>query len=743
MDSQNIISITGDLEKLDLDMINWQSLTFAQRKRSDDACISKYGRTNTELYELLRKNIELSSTDASLLSEGSLELEIKKTDIDSKLDKMNSSKRLQKEFGFVIIDPWILDNVPEYTLEELESKYNLFLSSAEDIKKGSNSNSIELWGYDVHNMYNIMKNKILDLEYSKKEKDDPEFHLPTNDLQLSEYTTYVKSEIEHSDLLHKKLRYIDCLSYKGTVYEEAVLERLSNEINESCKNSFANYSEDIPLITPWFTPDELEALTNKEIEPFEYIIGNRDTVSLNENIKKAMYELSIATESDIEEKTKNVISLGWNPSVPYNEHTISYARQRQINWLRENKYIEFIDISEFFVLDEDKIEVPIVQLEPVYIVLINHEGINSKIIRAWTKSNYSHAGISLDENLDKIYSYNMTGPDGSSGFGIESLRFYKRAKDPNLKVMTFFVEPNVKMALKEKIDYFVKNKDKTSYSISNIFRIILNKTKDTSYSLSLVCSQFVDTILKMVNLDISGKPSNLVVPGDFDKSNMNKMFITYNGKVKGYKPSIVKKKITKLLSSNLFPDSLIVKPIGETMERIFVNKDLESLFVETGDPNIDVVLSEIRSILTPTAVITEAKPLPVRFGKKGDLFIDLPRDLELEYQEAHRLLESYNENNIEGIKHQLARLFYINSIIERKIKKMKKGDESYKELIDLRARVINDFKKYIKLVQSMEKNFDFELYMKNSEYYNKTVMVDRHTMKYSGKLISNLIKLMV
>jgi biotin-(acetyl-CoA carboxylase) ligase len=73
---------------------------------------------------------------------------------------------------------------------------------------------------------------------------------------------------------------------------------------------------------------------------------------------------------------------------------------------------------------------------------------------------------------------------------------------------------------------------------------------------------------------------------------------------------------------------------------------------------------------------------------------------------------------------------------------MDKEDEDYKDLIDLRARVINDFKKYMKIVQNYEKNFDFEQYMKNSEYYNKTVMVDKHTMKYTGALIKDLIKVM-
>ena len=103
----------------------------------------------------------------------------------------------------------------------------------------------------------------------------------------------------------------------------------------------------------------------------------------------------------------------------------------------------------------------------------------------------------------------------------------------------------------------------------------------------------------------------------------------------------------------------------------------------------------------------------------------------------------YDMTNEEGIKHELARLFYINSIIEKKLKKKKQQDPEYKELTDLRARVINDFTKYFKIIKTNDKEFDFNKYIKNSEYYNKTITVDNSTLKFTGNYIKAILKMLV
>ena len=87
----------------------------------------------------------------------------------------------------------------------------------------------------------------------------------------------------------------------------------------------------------------------------------------------------------------------------------------------------------------------------------------------------------------------------------------------------------------------------------------------------------------------------------------------------------------------------------------------------------------------------------------------------------------------------MARLFYINSVLEKKLNKMDKNSPNYKESIDLRARVMNDFHKISKIVFDKDINFDFNKYFKKSEYSNESLEVDYNVLKYSGKLIKSII----
>lgn len=745
MSPENVITPTMNLDSLEKDMNDWRLLTLDQRKRSDEICVRKYGRTNAELYTLLKKNILLAQNKEEVLSESIA------TKNFSIIEKINESYKLQNEEGIVIINPWIENGFPDYSKDQLSETFNRYLELPDNLRKKSDEESIRLWGNNPYYMYENMADmlkKVNQISYMKS------WTPPQKDVQISDYVDDIK--FESTDIIRRYMRNLDIIANSQSIYESTIFKSVLEE-----DNSIVDYAEDIPLVTPWFTPDEMQDLFSIEVDPYDYIIGH-NAIDLNESIKKAMFEYTSKLYSSstqfqyngvVEEAKNKVISLGWNPSVPFNDKAKSFARKRQLKWFRENKDINIIDLSRFYATEDitpedivDSKDSDLIDevLEPVHVVLLSHGGINSKVIRGLTHANYSHAGLSFDEKMNNIYSFNAASASspGKGGFSIESIDFYKNSKDVKIKILTLFVSRSVKNKLKKNVDYYIENIKKTKYSYEDIFSIALNKTRDTAYSLNMICSQFVDSILKLANIDITGKSSNLVVPGDFDKNKTSKLFCLFNDALEKFSPSNLKRKVTNLLKRHNRSD-LITIPLAEVVNDIFAG-DISKFYSITENKKANKVLNEIRILLDPESVIVEEKHIPFRFDKPGNLYIDLPRDLEIEYQEAHRLLESYNEGNIEGIKHQLARLFYINSIIERKIKRIKnKNDKDYKPLIDLRARVINDFKKYIKIVQNSEPNFDFEEYMKHSEYYNKTVVVDTHTMKYTGKAIRDILKLMV
>ena len=737
MDKNHIITMTTQQEDLDLDMERWRGLTYHLIQESDIKCRQFYKMGVEELYEAVRSNTDLFPDDTSLIESAILEAIDFELTGDDREEKFVRSSELRQDPNVVIINPFFSDAVPDYSIEDLEATYQRYLALPDSLKDQSDAYSVSLWGKDVHNMYSIMRLKFTTNIDNELQRLDPDFG-GQKDRLLNDYNNTVCTEIAEScDIMSLLYRKMDLSYPKSALQESVVCEDMIEQIDQKMDTGYFDYGKEIPLVTPFFTPDEMEDLIGAEVDPYEFSIAP-DQKRLHEELRQA-YHLFEASPTD--KNRDRLIRLGWNPSVPYNEYTMTFARDRTVQWFNDHKSYQIIDMSQIVINEADVKEEPdITDLEPIHIVLLQNDFVRSKVIRWWTKSKFSHAGISFDTSMKNIYSFNAKGPnDKDFGFVVESLDFWmKTAKNPHVEVVTFFVPKEVKKELQKSVMYYVTNKSKTKYDFMNYFRIVFNKTKDTAQSLSMVCSQFVDAILKSVKIDLSGKPSNLTYPGDFDPKPGSRLFVTFFDKIEKYRPQIVANKVRFLLKRP--HDSIVTLPVMEVVDQFFLTKDIRYLMSETDSPKVNECLRQIRELLVAESVVSEAKLVPVRFNQKGDLYVDLPKNLEREYQDAHQLLTSYGEDNLSGIKHQLARLFYLNQILEQRIHKTKVNDKQYKKYVNLRARVLNDFKRYFNVVTSKEKNFDFEEYYKNTEFYPNTIKLDRHTMKYTGKLIKDFIK---
>ena len=133
----------------------------------------------------------------------------------------------------------------------------------------------------------------------------------------------------------------------------------------------------------------------------------------------------------------------------------------------------------------------------------------------------------------------------------------------------------------------------------------------------------------------------------------------------------------------------------------------------------------------------------MQFDNYGNLLITKPDkvDLDKEYFESHRLLKTYKESkNIDGIKFELCRLWYLNTIAENKIYTKKLDKDELKSINTSRARILNDFSKYIKIVLKEDKNFNFNNFYAKSKFDDKQIRVNRSTLKYSYEYIKKALK---
>lgn len=121
----------------------------------------------------------------------------------------------------------------------------------------------------------------------------------------------------------------------------------------------------------------------------------------------------------------------------------------------------------------------------------------SKIITGATGDQFSHASISFTPSLDPLYSFGTKKLDSKGrelGFLIDKPNSHLWGDIPcSYSVYVTFVNKENYEKMKERLNYFVKNKDKLKYDFSGLVRIFFNIKSTTEKK--WFCSRFVAEIL--------------------------------------------------------------------------------------------------------------------------------------------------------------------------------------------------------------------------------------------------------
>lgn len=579
----------------------------------------------------------------------------------------------------------------------------------ECVRKGATRLSVNKKNEKAINLYKKRNFKVVKedntmyyMELNKKTHGLKESY--SNIPELNEdYKKYITQNFE--DILKAEEESIEKFGFSIKERYKSIFDDICSRqyLNENVNESTALQNEDfvrsikyktsIDNITclPYFTPQELEDIIFKEgVEQPEWFkeykllqngIVSERFIELNKQRLNDLYE-------NINEDSDTILKLGWSPSIPLTSDNLEKVSSTTAFRIKSNLYTnEFYDAT--CLHDDGYIEESTKDNKnPVYVILVYTASPFGKMIKQYTHGIYTHAAMSLDNTLNKLYSFNLNNQFNKlGGFSIESIEGYKKDnKDAIMCVYTTFVNDEKKRKLDKQINYFIGNIDKTKYSILNVLSLIANKPIELAND--MICSQFVDRMLKSVDIDVTGMASSLVTPNDIYKSTSNKIYKVYEGRVDEYNHKKVQAKVNKLRRSS----------------------------------------------------ITEAKSAPIQFDKDGNLLIikDI-KDVQEEYNKCHKLLLSYESSgNVEGMKHELYKLWYLNLILERKIYKNKKPEKEYH---DMRARILNDFNKYLKTVNKAEPDFDFTSGYEESPYSDAAIKIHSHTLKYGVKYSKSLFKL--
>ena len=635
MTSDNVIELFPTIPEMEAEMNKWQMLTYDQKRKSDDACMNKYGCTNEQLYA--KHYVRLQAGES--LDEVTINIINNDTATEYQTsDELNYIDNLMKSDPNMVI---IKNNDSKDTLDEKYNKYSMLTPNYKDL---CDDQSLKLYGKTFIQKYNE--------EISKIEKIYGD--------NLPNLINNNKDALDNSNFIEHAINRINCLTRVNTLVETCVLEDV---VYSKFTNS--EYTvEDIPYIVPFYTFDEFVELNPdaKNTLVLDYLYIN-DQKKYYDTINK-LYEGTLKEETK-ELSENSLIKLGWCPYICPNGKSIEDARKRQIDWLNENfNNVNLIDLSKYDIVNEVKgIDGDKKRLEPIFLTFTAGIAQFSKVIMAYTNSDFSHSGISLSSKMDKIYSFNMQTDAKMGGLSFESIEKYTTYGIEHFKVLVLFVDKDAKAKIKEQIDFFINNKKTTKYGFENFFNIVFNIPTKNNKKMRMVCSQFVDYLLKSVGVDITNKPSNLVSPENLINSSSNdniNIYQLFDGNIKKYKQKDIDKKID-FIKSTLDYSELSAVSANAISDKIKDNRIMELFNITCSDnKKINNILREMRDYIKPNIVpeltldrtILDQKykdrvnEIEVELSSCGHTDIDKMKLLLIELKEISKNINPYHNNEI-------------------------------------------------------------------------------------------------
>ncbi len=153
----------------------------------------------------------------------------------------------------------------------------------------------------------------------------------------------------------------------------------------------------------------------------------------------------------------------------------------------------------------------------LYIVLTRTNTVISRLIHLFTRDRYTHATLSLDKDLQEMYSFarKYTHNPFVGRFKQEHLEegIYKKAKHLPGVVLEIEVPLKNYAEARDVVEQFIANRSRYKYNVRGLIYGLLNKptTRDDRF----LCSQFVYYVLNESGIVDFHIPANLVRPDDF------------------------------------------------------------------------------------------------------------------------------------------------------------------------------------------------------------------------------------
>lgn len=174
-------------------------------------------------------------------------------------------------------------------------------------------------------------------------------------------------------------------------------------------------------------------------------------------------------------------------------------------------------------------------MKEICIVLTHTGTILSKIIKKYTKDEFSHVSISLDVELKEMYSFGRLNPYNPfwGGFVHEEIHkgTFKRFYKTKSKIYLLKITEEQYEDLKNNIKQIEQEKEKYKFNIMGLLAVGFHRKIRKTHS--FYCAEFVKYVMEKSN--INTKLPDIVKPEDF--KNLEKAEVIYEGLLKSYQTS--------------------------------------------------------------------------------------------------------------------------------------------------------------------------------------------------------------
>lgn len=175
------------------------------------------------------------------------------------------------------------------------------------------------------------------------------------------------------------------------------------------------------------------------------------------------------------------------------------------------------------------------KMKKIYIILTYSGTMLSRIIKAYTKDEFSHVSIALDKNLKEMYSFGRLRPYNPfyGGFVHEEIDSgtFKRFSNTKCSVYSLEISPKQYYKIARCIRKFKRNRKKYHFNIVGLVAVAFGKK--IQYKQALYCAEFVKYVLEEADLPIN--LPELVRPINF--KDIEGLTLIYKGYLRKYNAS--------------------------------------------------------------------------------------------------------------------------------------------------------------------------------------------------------------